>query len=247
MNDAPWYSTYFDERFLALYRALLPEEETRAEVDAIVALLGLRPGLRVLDVGCGWGRHAVELARAGCRVAGVDLSPVLLDAARAGAREAGVEVDWRRLDMRELPFEGEFDAVLSLFSSLGYFGEDGEDLRVLRGVRRALAPGGRFLLDTTHRDLVAREYADRDWWTGPAGEHVWVEREFDAVAGVSRERLRWSGEDGAGERYHELRVRSATEGGRLLSAARLEADGWYGDWGLEPFTVESPRLVVVAG
>lgn len=245
-HETRWWASYFDEDFVRLYRPFLTPEQTATEVDAVIEALGLEPGNAVLDLGCGWGRHAVPLAEAGCVVTGVDLSEVLLRHARAAAAEAEVEVEWVRADVRELPWSGRFDAVVSLFSSLGYFGADREDARALAAARRALRDDGLLLLETMHRDQVARGYAERDWWTGDEGETVWVERAFDAVDGVSREWLRWRGEAGAGEKYHEVRVRSATEWRALLHQAGFEAMGWYGDWDLSPFDVGAERLVVVA-
>jgi cyclopropane fatty-acyl-phospholipid synthase-like methyltransferase len=242
----PWWADYFDDHFAELYEPHLPPEATRAEVEAIMELLGLEPGARVLDLACGWGRHSVELARERMRVTGVDLAAPLLARGRRLADAAGVEVAWLRADARELPFAGEFDAVLSLFSSLGYFLSDAEDLRVLAAARSALRPDGLFLLETMHRDHVVRHYAERDWWHGPTGEPVWVEREFDALAGVSREWLRWLEAGEVREKYHELRVRTATEWASLLDAAGLEPAGWYGGWEAEELDADSERLIVVA-
>ncbi len=247
MTHDDWWQTYFDERFSRIYRARLPEAEARREVGGMMELLGLPVGSRVLDLACGWGRHAVPLAQAGYEVTGLDLSRHLLAEAQEYAGRAGVEVRWVRGDMREIGWEGEFDAVLSLFSSLGYWLSDEEDLRVLRGARRALRPGGCILLETMHRDSLVRSFAPRDWWEDEEGAVVRVEREFDPVAGVSRELLRWEMGGSRGEKYHQLRVRSATEWGRLLREGGFEPEEWYGGWRGRPFTPSSPRLLVRAG
>jgi SAM-dependent methyltransferase len=241
-----WWSTYFDERFLRIYRPLLPPERTRAEVESLVELLELPRGAAVLDVACGWGRHSLELAAAGLRVTGVDLSEGLLEEARRLATEGGVEIDWVRADMRRLPFANAFHAAVSLFSSLGYFDSDEDDLAVLAGIRNALRPGGRFVLETMHRDLIARDFLERDWWQGPDGERIRVERVFDPVAGVSHEAMYWEDDGGSGEKHFSIRVRSATEWDGLLRAAGLEPLEWFGSWELEPFTHASPRLLVLS-
>lgn len=239
-----WHRTYFDERFISLYAPLLPEEQTRAEVAAVMEILGLPVGSQVLDLACGWGRHARELARAGLRVTALDGSEALL---RHGADRGLDGVRWICADARELPLRPRFDGVLSLFSSLGYFQEDEEDVRVLRGAGRVLHPGGRLLVETMHRDQIAREYAERDWWEGAAREEVRVEREFDPVAGISHERLLWRAPDGtSGEKRHSIRIRSATEWEALLLASGLEPLAWYGSWEMDPFTTSSERLIVVA-
>ena len=241
-NPGRWWESYFDRAFFEIYSALLPAVEAASEVDAVMAALGLRPGGRVLDLACGWGRHALELAERGCEVAALDRSAVLLTEAAAAAQRRGVRVEWVRGEMDALPFGPCFDAVVSLFSSLGYALGDEEDVRVLEEAKRVLAPDGRLLLETMHRDLVAREFVERDWWDGPDGHPVRVERQFDAVAGVSREWLHW----GEVAKYHEVRVRSATEWAALLARAGLAVEDWYGDWDLSPFELDSPRLIVVA-
>jgi cyclopropane fatty-acyl-phospholipid synthase-like methyltransferase len=241
-----WWAEYFDETFLRIYRALLGPERTAAEVAAIVELLDLEEGSDVLDVACGWGRHAVELADRGYAVTGVDFSPLLLGEAARVASETGVELTLHQADMREMEFDARFDGAVSLFSSLGYFGSDAEDARVLAGVRRALRPGGRFVLDTMHRDLIARDFVERDWWPTPEGDHVWVEREFDPIDGVSLEVLRWREAGGReGEKTHSIRIRTATEWKALLTAAGLHAEEWFGSWDLEPLSHASPRLIVL--
>lgn len=241
-----WWDEYFDESFIALYRSFLTPARTRREVRGVLELLQLAPGTRVLDLACGWGRHSVELARRGYGVTGVDWSPTLLDHARRRARRAGVEVEWVRADMRELPWTGRFDAVLSLFSSLGYFLSDDEDLRVLRAVQRAVRSGGVFLLETMHRDHVVTHYAERDWWETPPGWTVWVEREWDAITGVSHETLRWRQGEREGEKKHAIRVRTATEWLTLLAEAGLEPVECYGDWEQTPFTHTSENLILMA-
>jgi cyclopropane fatty-acyl-phospholipid synthase-like methyltransferase len=243
---AEWWEEYFDERFIALYRDFLTPERTAREVDGLTEMLMLAPGAEVLDLACGWGRHSVELARAGFRVTGLDLSETLLARARKRAAKAEIQVDLVRGDMREIPWTGRFDAVLSLFSSLGYFLSDDEDLRVLRAAREALRPGGFFVMETMHRDHVVAAFAERDWWEAGDGSLVWVEREFDAVEGISREWTRWNRKGEMGEKYHDLRIRTATEWDALLRRAGLVPVDWYGDWEMAPFIHSSEDLIVVA-
>jgi SAM-dependent methyltransferase len=240
-----WYEDYFDDVFVDIYRDFLTPERTEREVEGLREMVSLQPGAAVLDLACGWGRHSIALARAGLRVTGLDLSETLLARARKRAKAASVEVELVRGDMREIARKEEFDAVVSLYSSLGYFLTDEDDLRVLRGARDALRPGGCFVLETMHRDHIVGGYAARDWWETDGGATVWVEREFDAVEGVSREWTRWSKGGKSGEKYHELRIRTATEWDRLLREAGLVPIDWYGDWEMAPFIHTSEDLIVV--
>jgi SAM-dependent methyltransferase len=249
MSNAPradgWWDGYFDRTFVSLYRDFLTPQRTEREVAGLKEMVALPPGGAILDVACGWGRHSIALAREGFRVTGLDLSETLLARARKRAAAANVEVELVRGDMREIPWRGRFDAVLSLYSSLGYFLSDDEDLRVLRGAREALRPDGVFVMETMHRDHIVGGYASRDWWETDDGLTVWVEREFDAVEGVSREWTRWSRGADTGEKYHELRIRTATEWDALLRTAGLVPVEWYGDWELAPFIHTSEDLIVV--
>jgi SAM-dependent methyltransferase len=243
VSAAPWWRNYFDDDFYHLHESFFPETRNHREVRGIIELLGLPVGARVLDVPCGWGRHTELLAEAGCAAVGADLSIALLRrvAARRTALYAGC-------DIRALPFrEASFDAVINVFTSLGLFLHDDDDIAALREARRVLRPGGSLLLETMHRDDVIRSYAERDEWTLPDGTHVRVRRRFDAVGGRSHERLRWRRGESTGRKAHSLRLRTATEVDALLRAAGFQHIRHYGGWNGRPFSYREESLIAVAG
>ncbi|MEB3368397.1 class I SAM-dependent methyltransferase [Saccharopolyspora mangrovi] len=122
------------------------DERTQAESEFVRQLLELPPGDELLDLACGHGRLSNRLAAMGCRVTGLDSSATFLRHARADAAELGVEVAYVDGDMRELPWQERFDAVLNWFTAFGYFSDAG-NRRVLSEVHRALRPGGRFAME----------------------------------------------------------------------------------------------------
>ncbi len=234
-----WWRTYFDDDWLRLHEPLFDERRSRREVAAIRELLGLPFGARVLDAPCGWGRHTSLMRDAGLSAFGADLSIPLLQRARGFPRAAA--------DLRALPFaDASFDAVCNVFTSLGLFESDDDDVEALREAHRVLKPGGRFLLESMHRDDVVSNYAERDAFTLPDGTLVEFRRRFDPVTGISHERMRWRRGSESGTKMHTLRLRTATEIARLLDMAGFVEPVWYGSWSGSRLTRRSPRLIVVA-
>lgn len=134
-----------------------------AEVRFLWKELGLKKGSRVLDVACGTGRHATALARRGARVQGLDVTSTYLREARRAARGLG-NVNFMLGDMRRIPFRAEFDAAINIWTSFGYFEKPSDDLKVLRGIARALKPGGLFLIDLLDFATVRRYGHTRHWF-----------------------------------------------------------------------------------
>lgn len=237
-----WWRTYFGDDFYQLHVDLFPEEVSRREVAGMLDLLELPQGARILDVPCGWGRHTSLLREAGIDAVGADLSPDLLR--RAESLEA---LPLAAADVRELPFRnGSFDAAVNVFTSLGLFLKDEEDVRALKEIRRVLKPGGRFLLESMHRDEIIGAYAERDRWVLPDGTEVRVRRRFDPVRGISFERLRWKRGEMSGEKRHALRLRTATEIDALARAAGFSDLTYYGDWDGSRLSHDSGSLILVA-
>lgn len=160
----PWFEEVFDEDYLRTL-PFMSADQTLREVEFIEASLGLRQGSRVLDIGCGYGRHAIELVQRGLDVTGLDLSLPLLIRAADEAQKRAMSVNFVHADMREMAFEQQFDGAYSMLTSFGYFDEEA-NLRVAEGIARALKPGARFLLDIVNRDYVVGDLPSRVWWEG---------------------------------------------------------------------------------
>jgi ubiquinone/menaquinone biosynthesis C-methylase UbiE len=140
--------------YLYFYGPLLTEEHTTREVQTIARLLEPAFPGRTLDVACGHGRIANQLAGRGCTIVGLDLMPDFIDLARRDAEARGVAATYVQGDMRQLPFkDGEFEAGINWFTAFGYF-DDEDNRRVLVEVCRVLKPGGVFLLEHQNRDYV---------------------------------------------------------------------------------------------
>src|SRR5205814_2416582 len=160
--DSEWWRSWFGPGYLALYDEYLAQR-TPVEIDQLEALVELRPPQRILDLPCGQGRHAIELARRGYDVTGADLSPYLLSVAEERGRARGVRVRWLSADMRR-PIAGEtFDIVLNLFTSLGYFADEADDRKVVRSAASMLVPGGRFVLEVINGERVMARFQEEEW------------------------------------------------------------------------------------
>ena len=211
---------------------------TRQEVDFLVGALELAPGQRVLDVGCGPGRHAYEMATRGIEVHGIDISQRFVDIAVAGAPDGA---SFERLDARSLANDarhvGAFDAVVCLCQgAFGLMTANGDDEVVLAGMARALRPGGRLALSAFNAYFVVK-YFD--------------EAVFDADTGVNHERTEVRNEHGDGAAVdlwtgcytpRELRLLLRGAGLRCDRISSVEP-GAYGD---APPTVESAEFLVLA-
>ena len=148
-TNLKWYKELFEEMGME-YEDYPFTQNTENEIRWLVKEYLTNPEMKIIDVGCGTGRHAINLATKGYKnITGIDLSPGMIGAARAAAEEKNATVDFRLGDARELPFENEFDTALCLCEgAFGLLENDAENYKILRAVHKALKKNGVFILTT---------------------------------------------------------------------------------------------------
>ncbi len=207
---------------------------TVQEVDFVIEALGLVAGDRVLDVGCGPGRHAHELARRGVVVHGIDISRRFIDLATAAAPPGAT---FERLDARALPYRAEFDAAVCLCQgAFGLMISDDDNETVLSGIARALKPGGMLALSAFSSYFAVKYHESAT---------------FDAAGGVNHERTEVRDEDGRGVEV-DLWTACFTPRELRLMCDRVGLDAvdiWSvepGDYRRTPPSTETPEFLVIA-
>ncbi len=229
--------------YLFTYQDDLTNERSDAEVATFVKLLGLESPLKILDLACGFGRHTNRLAALGHFVTGVDYMPGFLSLARQQAAEMGVQVDYRQGDMRQVNFQDEFDRVLLLFTSFGYF-EDSENEQVVENMVRALKPGGYLMFDIPNRDVILKDLPPAD--VIDKGHDLLINRfSFDVLTGRFHNRRIVIRNGIRKDKPFSIRMYNATEICYLLNAAGL-LDYKLLDENSQPVSASSRRMVVIA-
>ncbi len=242
----PWFVDLFDEDYLRTLPFLTPQA-TQSEAEFVIDAMGLQPGAQVLDVGCGYGRHAMELAARGFHVVGLDLSTPLLVRGGEEAMRRGLEINFVRGDMRELDFDAQFDAAYCMFSTFGYF-DDETNKKTVTNIARALKPGGRMMLEILNRDYVIADLPTRVWWEGD-GCVVLEEVELNYFSSRIQVNRSVVFDDGRQlEQEISVRAYSLHEVGKLMHAAGfrvLEVSGGYHTRG-RFFGNQSRHIIVLA-
>jgi SAM-dependent methyltransferase len=229
------------EDYLFAYGDALTDARSDAEVDTVVAILQIVPGMKILDLACGFGRHSNRLAVRDCDVTGVDLMAGFLDIARSQAPATGAQ--YVQGDMRELDIDSAFDRVVLLFSSFGYF-EDQENEGVLARMARALRPEGRLLIDLINRDallktLPATEVIEK-------GTDLLINRcSFDMLSGRFHNRRIVIRDGIRKDKPYSTRVYNANEITRMVADAGL-VDCRLLDESGKPLGPGSRRMMVMA-
>ncbi len=236
-----WYQSSFDALYPVVYahrslEAAAPEAAFAAEQ------LDIGADDAVLDLCCGNGRHMVHMRRHAARIAGLDYSADLLCLARGHLGPDGTLV---RADMRSIPFGTVFNAVVSFFTSFGYFPTREENLGVVREVARVLKPQGRFFIDYLNAACVERTLVPesaREYNEYTIRERRWIDterRRVNKITAVQR------GGQRLGEWGESVQLYTEAEFRGLIGDAGLRVDRVFGDYDGGPLGADRPRMIVV--
>ncbi|MBI4813820.1 MAG: methyltransferase domain-containing protein [Methanobacterium sp.] len=202
-----WYEELFTN-YVEKYENESFTQGTMGEVDFIESEINHDKSSKILDVGCGTGRHAIELSKRGYHVTGVDLSENMLNRAREKASMAGVEIDFRLGDARSLPFEGEFDLVIMLCEGAFPLMETDEmNFQILESAACSLNNNGK-LIFTTLNGLYPLFHSVKDFINANSNYSTNRENTFDLMTFRDKYQLETEDDDGnkmtlnCNERYY---------------------------------------------
>ena len=237
-----WYKEWFGEDYLRVYPHR-NTEEAKHQIDFVQKILPLKKSDKILDLGCGNGRHANALAERGFTINCLDLSMILLRLARKNQSDDS-RLNFIRADMRNMPFCSVFDKVLSFFTTFGYFESSAENLRTLLSIEQSLRPGGIFLQDYVNKSYVVNNVVPRDE-RDEAGFRIIQERNYNRDAERIEKKITIYSDGETREYFESVRLYTLQEMEALLAKTDLVLERTYGDFDGQPFSDKSPRLILI--
>jgi len=240
-----WWENFFHGIALDFWRAAVSPEQTHAEADFLQQQLQVSGPAKILDVPCGGGRLALDLAARGFRLTGIDISSEFIEEAKTQSVERNLSVEWHNGDMRELPWPGEFDAAFSFGNSFGYLDDQG-NAEFLERVVQVLKPGARFAMDTgATAESILPSFQERRWFE-IAGIIFLINRRYDHEQGRIFTEYTFIRDNVIEKRPASQRVYSFSEIKRMLNKAGLEVEASFSSLSGEPFRLGSQRLFLAA-
>ena len=241
-----WYEQ--EEFWKTLEPALFNKERLESateEAEQIVSLLKLHPGASICDLCCGPGRHSLELSKLGYCVTGVDRTALYIEQARKKTDEQGLDIRFVKEDMRRFCEPDTFDAVISVFTSFGYFEEETDDKLVIENIYKSLKEGGKLVIDTIGKEVLARIFQEKRW------------REEDGIIVLEEAKIKedWSSiesrwiiiKDGKQDEFSfTLRLYSAAQLSELLKSCKFSNVEIFGSLNGSPYDQNAKRLVLAA-
>ena len=237
-----WQETFFRGVALDAWRRILTVEMTRSEVDFLEGVIDVGPGAQLLDVPCGNGRHAIELATRGYKMTALDLSEEFIIEARGAT---ALPIRWVRDDMRSLTWASEFDGAFCFGNSFGYLNRE-EAQAFLAAVARALKPGARFVIDTGMAAESILPSLARTRWFRLGDILMLSENRYDAAESRLDIDYTFVHRGEVETRPTSSYVFTAGELCRMLADAGLRPIELLGSFNRDPYQIGSPRLILVS-
>jgi len=225
------------------------EQRTQAEAEGVIRLLDLKGKERILDIPSGYGRHSIALAKRGFNVTGVELNPVHLGKAIRDAEAVQVKPNFTQGNMIDISHKEEFDAIINMFYSFGFFETDEENKKVLENFFHALKPGGKFLFhtDVNVPRVLAGKYKEEETRSLVSGNILRIIDKYNPQD--KRIHGTWiiQGNDGKEERKdYSVRVYAKEEFIDLCRQVGFTSFEVYSDWNKTPYSEDSEDMIVVA-
>ena len=238
------HEKFYSQTFRDITRFYKESEAGKQEV-FLEQIVPLKPGNKILDLACGFGRHSIILARKGYCVTGYDLSEDYIREAKQEAKKAEVNVDFKQVDMRRLDLSEEFDVILSLSTSLAFYDEE-VNKDIFRRVCKALKNEGKFVFDQGNIFNFADKKITKSEKLSDGREHHY-ELNFDAAKCVLSRRSVLEDGQGRQEAGWDIRYYTLPELRILIKEVGFDIDiiGVYGDYDSSAYSVDSKRLITI--
>ena len=240
------HDSYYTKQFQAA-TDFYKESEAPSQVSFIERAVPLKRGDKILDLACGYGRHAIILADRGYSVVGYDQSPDYIQQASEAAGKAGLDVTFKLVDMRTLNLTDQFDVALSMSSSLAFYADD-VNADIIRRIWRALRPGGSFFFDQANVFWLAQFFGAGGRKGSKKlddGRVHHYETTFDPASCVLSRRSILEGRNGRTESGWDLRYYTLPELRTIMHRIGFTLAEAYGDYDGCSYVIESMRLITI--
>lgn len=223
-------------------------ERTICEVEGIISLLGLKKGNKLMDCPCGYGRHSNELQAMGINVVGCDINSVHLKRAKESAMNRNLSTEFRKENMIKLNYNQEFDAVINMFYSFGFFDTDEENFKVLEKFYNALKPGGKFLMhtDVNITRIKSGKYKFNEERKLISGKNLRIIDVYDEL--TKKIYGKWTIFDNTETKTvdYAVRVYTREEFTKMCYDAGFSKVTVYSDWDGVPYNEDAEDMIIIA-
>lgn len=220
-------------------------QQAEQQLPALFSYIGGIPG-RILDLGCGPGRHSLPLAKHGCQVTGLDSSAFLLDKLRISSEKQAADILTVHQDMRTFVQPEAFDLIISMWTSFGYFEDEQDNVKILERCHQNLSEGGVLVIDTVGKEYMVRNLEPihaREYDNG----QLLIERPVlqDNMSRVNIEWLLINGDQVKRTEFSHSVYSGVELTDRLLQAGFIDV-ALYGDWEGNEYDIDAERLIAIA-
>jgi len=253
-----WWEDIFDQKYLDTYIDINTPTSTDREIRFLEKNFNLVGAVNILDLACGYGRHSIPLAKLGYKVTGIDYSDYFLNLAKDSAKKEKVIINFKKENMIDFDTTEQFDAIINMFTSFGYFDNMSDNKKVLSNVYQSLKKGGIFILDfnnifktvtrvgndgkITKNGIIENEYME----DLSNGLNVKTENIIDLVTQTWEIKRTWQDSSNKNQTYAaKFRLFTPYEIKMLLIDTGFIVLDYFGDFDNSFFDFKSPRFIIL--